>query len=164
MAAGLPAAIASQRARGLPRHAFGTAFAHAGLGVTLLGLAATGWGAEKITSLKPGDKVDIGPYELTFESVVPRNGPNYSELVGRTIIRAKGAVVATIEPATRFYPARGMTRAEAGIATLGFGQVYMSIADVAPNGAVNARNLLEAARFLDLDRRLDHGLRRLHVA
>ena len=66
-------------------------------------------------------------------------GPNYSELVGRTIIRAKGTVVATIEPATRFYPARRMTRSEAGIATLGLGQVYMSIADVAANGAVNAR-------------------------
>jgi cytochrome c-type biogenesis protein CcmF len=135
----ISASIVSQRARCLPRHAFGTAFAHAGLGVTLLGLAATGWGAEKITSLKPGERVEIGPYELAFESVVPGNGPNYSELVGRTVIRAKGAVVATIEPATRFYPARGMNRSEAGIATLGFGQVYMSIADVAANGVVNAR-------------------------
>jgi cytochrome c-type biogenesis protein CcmF len=70
---------------------------------------------------------------------VPRNGPNYSELAGRTTIRAKGVVVATIEPATRFYPVREMNRSEAGIATLGLGQVYMSIADVAANGAVNAR-------------------------
>ena len=74
-----------------------------------------------------------------FESVVPRNGPNYSELAGRTVIRAKGVVVATIEPATRFYPVRGMTRSEAGIATLGLSQVYMSIADVAANGAVNVK-------------------------
>src|SRR5207302_8406020 len=111
----------------------------AGLGVTLLGLAATGWGVEKITALKPGETVEIGPYELTFESVEPRNGPNYSELAGRTTIRAKGKVVATIEPATRFYPVRGMNRSEAGIATLGLGQIYMSIADVAANGAVNVR-------------------------
>ena len=115
---GVSTDMVSQRARGLPRHAFGTAFAHAGLGVTLLGLAATGWGAEKITALKPGDAIEIGPYELTFESVVPRNGPNYSELAGRTLIRSKGAVVATIEPATRFYPARSMNRSEAGIVTL----------------------------------------------
>jgi cytochrome c-type biogenesis protein CcmF len=136
---GVSADTVSQRARGLPRHAFGTAFAHAGLGVTLLGLAATGWGAEKITALKPGETVAIGPYELTFESVVPRNGPNYSELAGHTLIRSNGALVATIEPATRFYPARRMNRSEAGIVTLGLGQVYMSIADVAANGAVNAR-------------------------
>ena len=135
----LSAGVIGQRARGVPRHAFGTAFAHAGLGVTLLGLAATGWGVEKITALKPGERVEIGPYALIFEGVVPRQGPNYSEQIGRTVIRAKGAVVTTIEPATRFYPARGMNRAEAGIATLGLGQVYMSIADVAPNGVVNAR-------------------------
>ena len=42
------------RARGLPLSAWGTAFAHAGLGVTLLGLAATGWGVEKIVAMKQG--------------------------------------------------------------------------------------------------------------
>lgn len=136
---GYSANMVSQRLRGIPRHAFGTAFAHAGLGVTLLGLAATGWGAEKITALNPGEKIEIGPYELTFESIVPRNVANYSELVGRTEIRSKGTVVATIEPSTRFYPARRTSRSEAGIATLGLGQVYMSIADVAQNGSVNAR-------------------------
>ncbi|MCI0600601.1 MAG: heme lyase CcmF/NrfE family subunit [Beijerinckiaceae bacterium] len=129
----------TQRLRGLPRHAFGTAFAHAGIGVTLLGLAATGWGSEKVIALKPGDRVDIGPYQLTLESVAPRNGPNYTEAVGRTVIRSTGTQVATIEPSARFYPVRGMTRSEAGIATLGLGQVYMSIADVAANGTVNAR-------------------------
>ncbi|MCI0735096.1 MAG: heme lyase NrfEFG subunit NrfE, partial [Beijerinckiaceae bacterium] len=136
---GFSAATVSQRARGLPRHAYGMAFAHAGLGVTLLGLAATGWGTEMIIALKPGDRIETGPYELIFEGVVPRNGPNYSELVGRTLIRRKGAVAATIEPATRFYPARRTNRSEAGIATLGLGQVYMSIADAAQDGTVNAR-------------------------
>ncbi len=52
---GFAPAVASQRARGVPRHALGTAFAHAGIGITLLGLAATGWGTEKITALKPGE-------------------------------------------------------------------------------------------------------------
>jgi cytochrome c-type biogenesis protein CcmF len=137
--AGASFASAGQRALGLPRQVFGTAFAHAGMGVTLLGLAATGWGAEKITALNPGDEVEIGPYRLAFESVQPRQGPNYSELVGRTVIRSGGAVVAAIEPSTRFYPARRTSRSEAGIATLGLGQVYMSIADATPTGAVNAR-------------------------
>jgi cytochrome c-type biogenesis protein CcmF len=131
--------VIAQRILGLPRHAFGTAFAHAGIGVTLLGLAATGWGNEKITTLRAGDKVEIGPYQLIFESVTPRNGPNYSELVGRTVIRSNGALIATIEPSSRFYPVRDMSRSEAGIATIGLGQVYMSIAEVAENGAVSAR-------------------------
>ena len=124
---------------GLPRQAFGSAFAHAGIGITLLGLAATGWGAERITALRPGETVDIGPYQLTLEDVAQRQGPNYAELFARTTIRSGGVVKAAIEPSMRSYPSRKMSRSEAGIATLGLGQVYMSIADVAPDGKLNAR-------------------------
>jgi cytochrome c-type biogenesis protein CcmF len=130
---------AGHRLRGLPRQAFGSAFAHAGIGVTLLGLAATGWGAERITAMKPGDLVEIGPYQVTLEGVSSRPGPNYSEVFGRATISAGGVAKAAIEPATRTYPSRKMNRSEAGIATLGLGQVYMSIADVTPDGKLSAR-------------------------
>ena len=44
------------RARGLPRSAWGTALAHFGLGVTLLGIVcAATWGAERIVAMKPGE-------------------------------------------------------------------------------------------------------------
>ncbi|SFK12688.1 heme lyase CcmF/NrfE family subunit [Methylocapsa palsarum] len=132
-------AAAGQRALGLPRQAFGAAFAHAGIGVTLLGLAATGWGAEKIIAMKPGETVSVGGYDVTLDRVTPRAGPNYSEMVAATTIRSGGNVVARIEPATRFYPARRMSRSEAGISTIGFGQVYMSIGEMTGNGAVNTR-------------------------
>ncbi len=51
------------RAKGLPLSAWGSAFAHAGLGVTLLGLAATGWGVEKVVAMKAGEVYDVGPYQ-----------------------------------------------------------------------------------------------------
>ncbi len=124
---------------GLPRQVLGTAFAHAGLGVTLLGLAATGWGVETITTMKPGDTASVGPYTVTLESLSPRNGPNYTELVGRTILREGEVQRAVIEPSTRFYPVRRMARTEAGIVTLGLGQVYMNIADPKDSGTVDAR-------------------------
>ncbi len=138
-AGGASFGAAGHRLFGLPRQAFGSAFAHAGIGVTLLGLAATGWGAERITSLRPGETVEIGPYQLTLEDVSKRQGPNYAEIFGRTTIRSGGVVKAAIEPAMRAYPSRKTSRSEAGIATLGFGQVYMSIAEVAPDGKLDAR-------------------------
>ncbi len=103
----------------LPRSAYGTAIAHAGLGVTLLGLAAAGWGQEHILSMKPGDTAAIGPFTATLESVTQQNGPNYTAAVARTVVRRDGIVIATVEPASRFYPVRKMARAEAGIVTLG---------------------------------------------
>ena len=126
------AANAFARARGLPRSAYGTAIAHAGLGVTLLGLASAGWGQEHILSMKPGETTTIGPFTATLESVTQQPGPNYTAAVARTVIRRDGVEIATVEPASRFYPVRKMARAEAGIVTLGFGQFYESIG--APTG------------------------------
>src|SRR5215216_3611595 len=49
-----PAAVSLRRAKGLPRSTFGTALAHFGLGVALLGVVCeTQWGAEQIAAIKP---------------------------------------------------------------------------------------------------------------
>ena len=130
---------ALSRGLGLPRSAYGSAIAHAGLGVTLLGLAASGWGQEHILSMKPGETATIGPFQATLESIAAENGPNYTAQVGRTTIRRGGSVVATVEPQARFYPVRKMARAEAGIVTLGFGQFYESIAAPTGNGAIDVK-------------------------
>ena len=163
-AGGASFAAAGRRLFGLPRQAFGSAFAHAGIGVTLLGLAATGWGAERITSMRPGETVEIGPYQLTLEDVSKRQGPNYAEIFGRTTIRSGGVVKAAIEPAMRAYPSRKTSRSEAGIATLGFGQVYMSIAEVAPDGKLDARIYWKPLVALIWLGALDHGVWRRAVA
>ena len=74
--------ITSRRARALARSAAlgsGTAIAHAGMGLTLLGLAATGWGVENITTMRVGDVAEVGPYQIALEDMTARQGPNYSE-------------------------------------------------------------------------------------
>jgi cytochrome c-type biogenesis protein CcmF len=115
------------RGIGLPRSAYGTSLAHAGMGVSLLGLAAAGWGQERILTMKPGDIAAIGPYQAQLESVSQQAGPNYTAAVARTNLMRDGKVIATVEPAARFYPIRNMARAEAGIATIGLGQFYESV-------------------------------------
>ena len=126
------------RAFGLPRSAWGTALAHAGLGVTLMGLAATGWGVERIVSVKTGDTIELGPYQVTVAEIASRGGPNYKEIVARTDIRQAGRTVASVEPSKRFFTTRQMTVAQAGIVTLGLGQVYISLGD-SRDGALDTR-------------------------
>ncbi len=115
------------RGIGLPRSAWGTSVAHAGLGVTLLGLAAAGWGQETILAMKLGDVAKVGPFTAQLVGVAPEKGPNYEAAVARTILSRDGEVIARLEPASRFYPVRKMARSEAGIVTLGLGQFYESI-------------------------------------
>ncbi|MCI4678773.1 heme lyase CcmF/NrfE family subunit [Rhodoblastus acidophilus] len=127
------------RAKGLRLSAWGTTFAHAGLGVTLLGLAATGWGAEKIVAMKQGDIYDVGPYKLEILALTNDKGPNYNETIAHMTVKRDGHVVALIAPSKRFFTTRRMATAQAGIVTLNLGQVYVSIAEPQPNGLIDAR-------------------------
>jgi cytochrome c-type biogenesis protein CcmF len=107
--------------------------------VTLLGLSGLGFGAETIATLHKGIPALVGPYSITLDSVGERVGPNYKESVASVTVRLGNAVVAEIAPARRQFAAREMSTTQAGLATLDFGQVYVSIADPAPDGSVPAR-------------------------
>jgi cytochrome c-type biogenesis protein CcmF len=136
---GLSVRVALKRTFGLPLSFFGAALAHFGLGVTLLGLSGLGFGAETIATLHKGVPAQVGPYSVTLDSVNERPGPNYKEAVASVTVRSGDAVVAQIEPARRQFAAREMSTTQAGLKTLNFGQVYVSIGDPAPDGSVPAR-------------------------
>jgi cytochrome c-type biogenesis protein CcmF len=136
----LPFKTALHRAAGLPRSTWGTAVAHSGIAVSLIGIVATtGWGTERIASMKPKDTLSLAGYELTFDGAVPRQGPNYRELVGRFTVRRGGATVATMEPSKRSFPARESSTTEAALLTRGFSQLYLSLGDPEPGGGVAVR-------------------------
>jgi cytochrome c-type biogenesis protein CcmF len=135
-----PFASSLARARGLPRPAFGSTLAHAGIGLALLGVvAATGWNEERIVALKPGERVTIAGFDLGFTGLSERDGPNWRETVGRIEVRSGGNVVATMMPAKRVFRSNGQPTTEAGIETFGLGQLYISLGDPAADGAISAR-------------------------
>ena len=136
---GLSAGLALRRAAGLPLSFWGAAIAHVGVGVTLLGLAGVGFGAEAIVNMKEGVPQSVGPYQITVDSIGERVGPNYQDVVAHMTVRAGGRIVATIDPARRRFAAQPMTTTQAGMATLNFGQIYVGIADPIADGAVPAR-------------------------
>jgi cytochrome c-type biogenesis protein CcmF len=136
---GLTLGAALKRALGLPLSFFGAALAHLGVGVTLLGLSGLGFGAETIATLHKGVPAEVGPYSITLDSVGRRVGPNYTEAFASVTVRSGGAIVAEIAPARRQFASREMTTTQAGLATLQFGQIYVAIADPAPDGTVPAR-------------------------
>jgi cytochrome c-type biogenesis protein CcmF len=136
---GATVSLAFVRARGLPLSFWGGATAHFGVGMLLLGLSATGFGSETIASMHVGAPLTVGPYQVTLDDVGQRGGPNYRETIAHMTVRSGGAVVTTIEPARRQFAAREMSTTQAGIATLWFGQLYVSVADPAADGSVPAR-------------------------
>jgi cytochrome c-type biogenesis protein CcmF len=135
-----PIAQSFARARGLPRSAYGSVLAHAGIGLALLGVVAeTGWSEERILSIRPGDRVAIANLDLTFVGLNGRDGPNWREIFARFEVRRGGIVVAIVEPSKRVYRARNMPTTEAGIETFGLSQLYISIGDHAEDQRTSVR-------------------------
>ncbi|MGE0501439.1 MAG: heme lyase CcmF/NrfE family subunit [Rhizobiaceae bacterium] len=134
-------AVAARRLAGLPSSVFGGALAHAGLGLTTLGIVAvTALQVESIVAVKPGQTIPIAGYVLTFERMANVKGPNYTAESGHFRLtteagRPRGEIVSS----KRFYPVRQMPTTEAGIRTVGLSQLYVSLGDATADGGVVVR-------------------------
>jgi cytochrome c-type biogenesis protein CcmF len=132
--------VVRQRAAGLPRSAWGTALAHTGIAVTLLGIVCvSAWASERIVALKPSETVSISGYELSFDGVVQRSGANYRELAARFTVREGGVPVGVMEPSKRSFASRSTTTTEAALLTRGVSQLYLSLGDANSDGSVSVR-------------------------
>ncbi|EIM74926.1 cytochrome c-type biogenesis protein CcmF [Nitratireductor aquibiodomus RA22] len=133
--------VAFSRFRGLPRSVFGTALAHAGIGLTTIGIiSVTTLETEQIAAMQPGETVEMQGYNLRFDSLRPFTGPNYTEDQATFILtRVTGKPLGEVVSSKRLYTARQMPTTEAGIRTLGLSQLYVSLGDQTPNGKIVVR-------------------------
>ncbi|MFQ5955900.1 MAG: heme lyase CcmF/NrfE family subunit, partial [Kiloniellales bacterium] len=136
----LPLALSLRRARGLPRAAWATALAHAGVAVVLAGITGvTAWERESILVMKPGDSTQIAGYDVTLERVRRIEGPNYSASQGTFTVLKDGARFTTLMPEKRFYPVQGTTTTEAAIRTTGLADLYVVLGDANEAGGWTVR-------------------------
>ena len=125
-----PLADSLHRARGLPRAAYGTLLAHAGIGLAVIGIVATtAWQSEVVLSMQPGDSARIAGYELAFRGAAPAQGPNYQDQVGILTVTRGGTPVTELHPAKRTYDAPRQTTTEAAIHVSWRGDLYAVLGD-----------------------------------
>ncbi len=129
-----------RRARGLPRSAYGTCFAHLGLGLSVLGIVATSaWQSEKVVAMKPGQAENIAGYRVIFGGVAPRSGPNYKELVGLFTVTKGGELVTRLNPSKRNFTVQKQVTTEAGIYNSVLGDLYVVLGDKLDAGGYSVR-------------------------
>jgi len=136
----VPLKTAFTRAVGLPRSTWGTAFAHFGLGLTLLGvIGETQWGSERIAELKPGESIAIRRYDLHLDGMTTRQGPNYREMAAHFTVRRNGEVIGVMEPSKRHFVSRGTGTTEAALMRRGFAHLYLSLGEPNADGSIAVR-------------------------
>jgi cytochrome c-type biogenesis protein CcmF len=128
-------AEAWRRIAGLPRSAHGTTLAHAGVGLTVIGIVATSaWQSEHIVLMRPGDSTEIAGYRLAFRGVAPAQGPNYQEQVGVVSVTRNGSPVTELAPSKRLYDAPRQATTEAAIHVSWRGDLYAVLGDELKDG------------------------------
>jgi cytochrome c-type biogenesis protein CcmF len=136
----VPAMVAIRRARGLPRSTWGTVFAHAGVGVALIGIVCeTTWNNEYIASMKTDDVARISGYVLKLDGITQQQGPNFRESVARFTVTLNGQPVSVMTPSKRNFTTRGSTTTEAALLSRGFSQLYISLGENSADGAIAVR-------------------------
>jgi cytochrome c-type biogenesis protein CcmF len=130
---------AFKRALGLPRQAFGSALAHAGLGLTVIGIASTAWHVEAISLMHVGDTRNLAGFTVTLEKLYPQQGPNYRETAAVFAITEAGIPKGEVVSTKRIYNVRGTPTTQVGLMTLGLSQIYASLGDAEADGRIGVR-------------------------
>ena len=136
----VPLGVAMARARGLPRSTWGTTFAHAGVGIALIGIVCeTTWNSEYIGSMKPRDVANVAGYQLKLDGVTQRQGPNFREMIAQFTVTLDGETLQVMTPSKRNFTTRGSSTTEAALLTRGASQLYISLGDTNADGAIAVR-------------------------
>ena len=103
----------------------GTAVAHLGVALAILGATASGaLQREALVSINVGDGFEFAGLEVTLADVRPRAGPNWTALEATLDVSRNGAPLATLKPQSRTYTSPPMETTEAGIKGWRLGDLY----------------------------------------
>jgi cytochrome c-type biogenesis protein CcmF len=136
----LSSEVAWSRFKGLPLSAHGTMMAHAGVGILLIGVVLLSvWKEEHIVTMKPGDKLEVAHYVVTFVGEEPLKGANYEGSSGRFLVSSAGREVANIVSEKRFFQPNNTPTTEVGLVQGFFGDLYIVLGDEDGKGGRNVR-------------------------
>ena len=133
-----------RRLKNLPRADWGKAVAHAGFGITCLGIAGLmAWEIEDIRVAQIGETYTVGNVEVTLQDVQQVQGPNYISTLGFVAFGRDGEQFSQVTPEKRIYPVASMPTTEAGIANGFLRDVYVVLGDPQTNGGWAVRTYIK---------------------
>jgi cytochrome c-type biogenesis protein CcmF len=112
-----------------PLAVWGMAIAHLGVAVAILGMASdSAFTREKLAAARPGEIVEVGPWFVRFQQVMPIAGPNWTAIEAE-LRASKGSDLTVLKPQSRFFASPPTTTNEAAIETSWNGQLYAVIGE-----------------------------------
>ena len=122
-----------------PLATWGMVVAHFGIAVALTGMAMNAaFTSETLAVAKPGETLNVGPWLVQLQGVIPTAGKNYTALEAE--LRAtRGQGVVTLKPQARYFSDPPTETNESAIQTFRDGQLYTVIGKPDPDGGWQLR-------------------------
>ena len=120
----IPTGQSLSRLAGLRLSVWGTALGHAGMGVTVAGIAGMSMASERIVALHPGESTLEAGYDWKLVELHDERGPNYVSRIATIEVTRDGAPFLMLHPSRRTFATQRMTTTEAAIHTNGIRDLY----------------------------------------
>jgi cytochrome c-type biogenesis protein CcmF len=115
---------------------WGSAVAHAGMGVTVAGIAGMSLAVSSIVAVHPGQRVQLGGYDWTLVDLRDAPGPNYTARVADIRVSRGGDEIAMFHPSRRMFVVQKTTVTDTAIETNGLRDLYAVLGDERDGAAV----------------------------
>jgi cytochrome c-type biogenesis protein CcmF len=114
----------------LSRGVLGMTFAHIGLAILVVGITSVeSFTKERDVGMAPGDDVELGVYQIHFESIEPVDGPNYNAVRATMNVSRNGTPLTVLHPEKRQYWVQKTVQTEAGIGSFRGGNILVALGD-----------------------------------
>ncbi|SEW08361.1 cytochrome c-type biogenesis protein CcmF [Aliiroseovarius sediminilitoris] len=128
----------------LPRSDWGKLAAHAGFGITVMGISGLmAWSVEDIRVAEIGKSFPVSDYEITLVDVTQEQGPNYLSTKAEMLVTENGREITTLYPEKRVYPVQAIPTTEAAISNGFWRDIYLVIGDPQEGGAWAVRTFIK---------------------
>ena len=125
--------------RTTPLAFWAVAVAHAGLGITTIGITAmSAWTVSEVVTMVPGQTIEFAGRRITLDALGPATGPNYRADQARFRVEGGGQPFLMLSE-KRFYPSSQTQTTEAGIRGEATGNLYISVGESATLGGATVR-------------------------
>lgn len=114
--------------RRTPLFTYGMVIAHAGIAVSLVGMAAdSAFIQARLVAAVPGQQLSVGSFTVRFKAVTPVVGPNWTAVEAELEARRGAGAPFTLRPQSRLFASPPSPTSESAIETLWDGQLYAAM-------------------------------------
>jgi cytochrome c-type biogenesis protein CcmF len=110
---------------------YGARIVHVGVLLAFVGIAGSGgFDTEKQVALRPGERVQVGRFELTYNDLNANHGANFTAIKAQVSVSRDQQPIGKLSPALALYGQSGKRTSEVDVRRSLAGDLYLALTDV----------------------------------